>query len=119
MSNTHFTSPDELMSALDVVMPDQRWRAILQLLGVKGIADMTQMKDAIGLTRDKLARGLNRISEFTLDNSPLISRLLKTIKRPERIKSAIRYLYAGGGRRKTLAPAWISRCACLRLNKRR
>ena len=100
MSNTHFTSSDELMSALDVVMPDQRWRAILQLLGVKGIADMTQMKDAIGLTRDKLARGLDRISEFTLDNSPLISRLLKTIKRPSESNrpSAIYTLAEGGAK---------------------
>ncbi len=98
MTHTHFASPEELMSALDSAMPDGRWRATLKLLGVKGIADMTQMKDAIGITRDKLVRGLDRLAEFTLDGSPLISRLLKTIRRPsESNRPSAIYILAEGG----------------------
>jgi len=95
-----FPSLDEMMKALDAAMPDHRWKGILQVLAIKGIADTRQLQDATGFARDKLMRALDRITGFSLEGSPLISRLLKTIKQPGDVKRppAIYVLAEGGAK---------------------
>ena len=95
-----FPSLDEMMKALDAAMPDHRWKGILQVLAIKGIADTRQLQDATGFARDKLMRALDRITGFSLEGSPLISRLSKTIKQPGDVKRppAIYVLAEGGAK---------------------
>ena len=109
-----FPSLDEMMKALDSAMPDHRWKGILQVLAIKGIADTRQLQDATGFARDKLMRALDRMTGFSLEGSPLISRLLKTIKQPGDVKRppAIYVLAEGGA--KLLHPLGFPDCSRFR-----
>jgi hypothetical protein len=98
MSN--YTSLEELVETLSSNMPDQRWRAIMEVLAIKGIADTRQLQDATGFGRDKVVRVLDRLAGLYLDGAPMISKLMKTIGRPGEAKRppAIYVLAEGGAR---------------------
>lgn len=71
MRDLDSTTVAAVQATLDELLPDQRYVHILELLAVVGCADALQLQSATGLSRDKLALAMQRMSEATPGLPPL------------------------------------------------
>ena len=109
-----FPSLDEMMKALDSAMPDHRWKGILQVLAIKGIADTRQLQDATGFARDKLVRGLDRMAGFSLEGSPTDQPVIENHQAAGGREAPTGHLCVGRRGCKAPAPTWVPRCSRFR-----
>ncbi len=73
-----------LMHTLDRDLPDGRWRSVLEVLEIVGVADSQQLQEITGLSRDRLAAAMEKLQAAAAGGPPILYTPAVKVIRPGR-----------------------------------